>query len=437
MKTHTFKGGIHPLEMKELSNRNSIREAFPSSRTVTIPVTMGGAPNLPLVKVGDVVAKGQKIAASEKFMSAPVHSSVSGKVKKIQNCIVTGNLSVPCIVIEADDSGSTQFMKILDPFKCTREQSLERIREAGIVGMGGASFPTHVKLNPGDKKINYVLVNAAECEPYLTCDERTMIENTAELIDGLSIVLHLVGAKGIIALEDNKAYIFDAIEKAIVEKGFADDIKIKIVRTKYPQGSEKFIAESCLGVEIPSGKLPADAGVIISNVGTFCAISEAFRLGKPLIERSVTISGGAVQNPCNLKVPVGTIVADLAGEFFSVDENRVAKIISGGPMMGFAMADLNFPVAKGTSGITILTADETYICDESQCIGCGKCVRACPMHLNPVLMMRELESENLEKAKRFGLMDCIECGCCSFVCPANVRLVQRFRIGKSIVREKK
>ncbi|MGN0729862.1 electron transport complex subunit RsxC [Treponema sp.] len=436
MKTHTFKGGVFPLEMKELSNKCPIKEAFPSSGTVAIPVTMGGAPNTPLVKVGDSVAKGQKIASGEMFMSVPVHSSISGKVKKIQNCTVTGGMTAPCIIIEADGSDNVQFMEPLDPFACGRDEALARIKEAGIVGMGGASFPAHVKLNPPeDKEIDYVLVNAAECEPYLTCDERTMIETPERLIDGLAIVLNLAGAAGIIALEDNKAYIKPSLEKIIQEKGYADDMQVMLVKTKYPQGAEKFIISSCLGSEIPAGKLPADAGVIISNVGTLCAISDAFRLGKPLIERSLTISGGAVENPCNLRVPVGTLVCDLTPEYFTLKENAAAKIISGGPMMGFAMPDMNFPVAKGTGGITFLEKEETYLCDEEQCIGCGMCVSVCAMRLSPVLMVRELKTGCIDKAKKLGLMDCVECGCCAYICPANVRLVQRFRIGKSIVRE--
>ena len=459
MRAKTFKGGIHPKEYKELSNQCPVTPAFPASKTVTIPVTMGGAPNQPVVAVGDEVAKGQIIANGDGFMNCPVHSSVSGKVKKIQNCLVTGNGSAPCIIIEADDAGRESFLPVLDPFECSKEDALKRIREAGIVGMGGASFPAHVKLNPpADKIIDYVLINAAECEPYLTCDERTMLEQPSKVVDGLAIVLHIVnggkggpstgsgtaGAKGVIVLEDNKAYLMPELEKAIADSGRANQISVCLVQTKYPQGAEKFIVSAATGREIPSAKLPADAGCVISNVGTVCAISDAFRLGLPLIERSLTISGGAVEKPVNIRVPVGTIVSDLMPDVFKLKDsesteataNSAVKIISGGPMMGFAMASADFPVAKGTSGVTFLTEKETFLEEESQCISCGSCVAKCAMRLSPALIVRELKAGNLEKAKSFGLMDCIECGCCAFVCPAKVNLIQRIRLGKGLVRQK-
>ena len=267
MRTHTFKGGIYPEEMKELSSQCPVTDVFPSSRTVTIPVTMGGAPNTPLVKVGDSVKKGQLIAKSDAFMSAPVHASISGKVKKIQNCLVTGNQEVPCIVIESDGSAETDYMPPLDPFTCEAKDAVARIRDAGIVGMGGASFPTHVKLSPPpDKEITYVLLNAAECEPYLTVDERTLQEQADKVIDGLAIVLKITGALGIIALETNKAHVRPALEAEIQKKGYGDDMRVEMVKTKYPQGCEKNIVDALLGVEIPAGKLPADAGAIICNV---------------------------------------------------------------------------------------------------------------------------------------------------------------------------
>ncbi|MBO4320725.1 MAG: electron transport complex subunit RsxC [Treponema sp.] len=436
MKTHTFKGGIHPDEFKEMSSGCAISDVFPSTKTVTIPVTMGGAPNTPVVQVGDSVKRGQIIAKSDAFMSAPVHSSVSGKVKKIQTCLVTGNLELPCITIEADDSNETDFMPVLDPFTCSKEDALARIRDAGIVGMGGASFPAHVKLNPpSDKKIDFVLLNAAECEPYLTVDERTLQETPDKIVDGLRIVCHILGdCPALIVLENNKEYIVPVLEKAIQNAGVQKKIAVSLVKTKYPQGCEKNIVDAVLKVEVPSGKLPADAGAVICNVGTVCAISDAFRLGMPLIDRALTISGGAVEKPCNIRVPVGTLVGDLIPDVFKLKEGQTAKIVSGGPMMGFAMTNAQFPIAKGTSGITFLTKKETYLVDESQCISCGKCINACPMNLSPVLMVREIKAGNLDKAKKFGLMDCIECGCCSFMCPANVRLVQHFRLGKMQVR---
>lgn len=437
MKIHTFKGGIFPPEMKELANKCPIKDVFPSSKMVTIPVTMGGAPNLPCVAVGDLVSKGQIIANGDKFMNCPVHSSVSGKVKKIQNCIVTGNQETLCIVIEADEENRTQFMDVMDPFTCDIQDALKRIKEAGIVGMGGASFPAHVKLNPPeDKTIDYVLINAAECEPYLTCDERTMQEETKKFIDGIAVVLRIIGAKGIIALEENKNYIRPLLLQEIENQGYGDDISVCIVKTKYPQGSEKFIVASCLGIEIPSAKLPADAGVIVCNVGTVCAISDAFRLGKPLIERALTISGGAVENPVNIRVPIGTLVSDLIPEVFKIKENSCSKIISGGPMMGFAMASASFPVAKGTSGVTFLTENETFLGEEDQCISCANCANRCAMRLTPVMIIRELKAGNLDKARKFGLMDCIECGCCAFVCPAHINIVQRIRLGKALMRQK-
>ena len=448
MRAKTFRGGIHPKEYKELSNQCPITPAFPASKTVTIPVTMGGAPNQPLVAVGDQVAKGQIIANGDGFMNCPVHSSVSGKVKKIQNCLITGNGTAPCIIIEADDEGRESLLPVLNPFETTKEQALARIKEAGIVGMGGASFPAHVKLNPpADKIIDYVLINAAECEPYLTCDERTMLEGASKVIDGLAIVLHIVNggkdgvgqAKGIIVLEDNKAYLMPELEKAISDGAYGDKMSVCLVKTKYPQGAEKFIVSASTGREIPSAKLPADAGCVISNVGTVCAISDAFRLGMPLIERSLTISGGAVVKPVNIRVPVGTIVSDLMPNVFTLKTEGAGvpvKIISGGPMMGFAMASADFPVAKGTSGVTFLTEKETFLDEESQCISCGSCVAKCAMRLSPALIVRELKAGNIEKAKSFGLMDCIECGCCAFVCPAKVNLIQRIRLGKGIVRQK-
>ena len=435
MKTHSFKGGIHPLEYKGLTQNNPIERINPPSKTVCIPIPQGGAPISPIVAVGDIVAKGQKIASGDSYMSVPVHASVSGIVKKIENHLVTGNLEVPCIFIQSDDSDKVEYMNALDPFLCSKEDAIERIREAGIVGMGGAGFPTHVKFNPpAGKKINYVLANASECEPYLTIDERTIAEMPSKFIDGIAISMKITGAsQGIIVLENNKEHLIPVLQQAILSYSHGSAISICLCKTKYPQGSEKTITMAAIGKEIPAGGLPADIGCVISNVGTLCAISDAFREGKPLIERGLTISGGACVTPKNICVPIGTIIGDLIPSFVTLNDN-VAKIISGGPMMGFAMTNANFPVTKNTSGVLFLTKKETILVDESPCIGCGRCVDVCPCRLTPVMMVRELQAENYDEAKYYGLMDCIECGCCSFVCPSNIRLVQRFRIGKAFIR---
>jgi electron transport complex protein RnfC len=435
MKMYTFKGGIYPPEKKELSRDCPLTEAFPSTQTVTIPVTMGGAPNEPLVKPGDTVAKGQLIADSKAFISAPVHASVAGTVKKITLHMVTGNGEVPCIVIQCDGSDRTAYMPPLDPFTCDHNDAVRRVRDAGIVGMGGASFPTHVKLSPPPgTKIEYVLLNAAECEPYLTVDYRTMKEHPEKVIDGLAIVLRITGGHGIVALESNKADLAGSLRNEISRQKRGGDIDVRVVKTKYPQGCEKYLTLACVNREVPSGGLPAAVGCLIVNVGTACAISDAFRMGKPLIERSLTVSGEACATPKNLTVPIGTLVGDLIPETVTLKRGQVAKIISGGPMMGFAMTNADFPVAKGTSGVLFLEKAETYLCDESPCIGCGKCVEVCPLHLTPVMMVRTLKNGSYDRARKFGLMDCTECGCCAYICPAHVRLVQRFRMGKAVVR---
>ena len=439
----TFKGGIFPAEHKELSEGKKITSVFPASKMFYVPVTMGGAPNVPVVEVGQKVSRGQVIAKSDAFVSAPVHSPVSGSVKKIVSNLSTANTEVPCIVIQADEEGRVDFMPPLDPFSCSREEALARVKDAGICGMGGASFPTHVKLNPPkDCKIDFILLNAAECEPYLTVDEQTLDETPEKVLDGLLIVQKIVAGAAEsnsinvrIVLESNKARLVPKLEEAAKkvreEKGVS--IEIILVKTKYPQGAEKDIITAATGREVPAGKLPAAAGCVVCNVGTVCAISEAFREGKPLIERAFTVSGLGVKEPKNLYAPIGTLVSDLVGSEIQLQEN-VAKIISGGPMMGFSMQSAEFPVLKGTSGILFLTEIEIDVTDSSPCIGCGKCVEVCPMRLTPVMIVRSVQADSLADAKNYGLMDCFECGSCAYICPATVRLVQIIRLGKNMER---
>lgn len=435
MKLPTFKGGIHPPENKELSSAYAIEEAMPSTKTVVIPITQGGAPNVPCVSVGNSVAKGQIIADGTGAFSVPVHASIAGIVKKIEPRIVTGNTEALCIIIEADGTDRTSYLAPIDPYSCEKAAAIERIRQCGIVGMGGAAFPAHVKLNvPADKKIDCVIANAAECEPYLTIDSRTLVEETEKIVDGLAISLHLTGAKrAVIAVEDNKAYAVEHIKEVIAKSG-KSDISVQLLKTKYPQGGEKMIVKAVLGREIPSGKLPADAGCVIQNVGTLIAMSDAFRLGKPLIDRALTISGGCCETAKNLRVPVGTLIGDLIPEVIKLKPG-VKKIISGGPMMGFSMMNAQFPVQKNTSGVLFLSEKEVSLLAETPCIGCGNCVNACPCRLAPVLIMRSVKAGDLNAAVKYGLMDCNECGSCAYVCPAKVRLVQYFRLGKMKNRE--
>lgn len=439
----TFKGGIFPAEHKELSEGKKITSVFPASKMFYVPVTMGGAPNVPVVEVGQKVSRGQVIAKSDAFVSAPVHSPVSGTVKKIVSNLSTANTEVPCIVIQADEEGRVDFMPPLDPFSCSREEALARVKDAGICGMGGASFPTHVKLNPPkDCKIDFILLNAAECEPYLTVDEQTLDETPEKVLDGLLIVQKIVAGAAEsnsinvrIVLESNKAHLVPKLEEAAKkvreEKGVL--IEVILVKTKYPQGAEKDIITAATGREVPAGKLPAAAGCVVCNVGTVCAISEAFREGKPLIERAFTVSGLGVKEPKNISAPIGTLVSDLVGSEIQLQEN-VAKIISGGPMMGFSMQSAEFPILKGTSGILFLTESEIDVTDSSPCIGCGKCVEVCPMRLTPVMIVRSVQADSLADAKNYGLMDCFECGSCAYICPATVRLVQIIRLGKNMER---
>ncbi len=439
MTPQTFKGGIHPPERKDATKTLPIERLFPSTKTVWIPITQGGAPNKPLVQVGDSVARGQKIADTDAFISAPVHASVAGTVKKIENHLVAGNVDLPCIVIEADGTDRSDFLPPLDPFACGHDEAIARVRAAGLVGMGGASFPAHVKLNPPKgSKIDYMIANGAECEPYLTIDARTMEERADAIVDGVCIAMHITGApEGIIAIEDNKADLVPILEKAISSRSGASaafPVRVQLLKTKYPQGGEKMLISALVAREVPSGGLPSAAGCVVQNVGTLKALSEAFREGKPLIERALTISGGACETPKNVLVPVGTLIGDLIPGAVQL-RHGVAKILSGGPMMGIAMKSASFPVQKNTSGVLFLTAAETALVEESPCIGCGRCVSICSCRLNPVLIVRAVKGEDLASAKRYGLMDCVECGSCGFVCPARIKLVQRFRIGKQLVRE--
>jgi electron transport complex protein RnfC len=435
MPQKTFKGGAHPPEMKDRTSGLPI-EVLSGLSQVAIPVNQHfGSPIQPIVAVGDVVKRGQKIADAAGRMCAPVHASISGTVKKIEPRMQSTNQDGLCIYIEANGNGETDFLPALDGFSCSKDEALSRIREAGIVGMGGAGFPTHVKLAVS-KPIEYVIANGAECEPYLTIDERTMIERPGDVVEGLALTMRLVGApKGFLGVEDNKAHVVSGLKKAIAERGRGMDIQVFLLKTKYPQGGEKMLISAATGREVPSGGLPMDVGCVVQNLGTLVALVEAFNEGKPLIDRPFTVAGGACTKPKNLLVPIGTLISDLVQNgTLAVDEGDLARVIFGGPMMGTSLPSYAVPVQKNTSGVLLLSRAEALVFKEGSCIRCGRCMRACSCRLSPALLNAAIKAGDWDEAEAIGLLDCIECGTCSFVCPARVQLVQRFRVGKQTLR---
>ncbi len=438
MTIKTFKGGIHPPERKVATEGKAI-ERITLPKQVVIPINQHfGPPNRPLVKVGDTVKRGQKIADADAPLCVPVHASVAGVVKKLEPRLQSNNLDGLCVIIESTEVQEDAFLPPLDAFTCSKEEALARIREAGLVGMGGAAFPVHIKLNPPpNKKIDLVIANGAECEPYLTIDEATMIEDAEKIVEGLGIAMRIVGvSKGVIAMEDNKKRALDSLEAAVRAKSQGADIRIQLLKTKYPQGGEKMLIAALTGREVPSGGLPMDVGCIVQNVGTLRAISEAFTLGQPLIERGLTVSGGACDKARDIMAPIGSLMSELDDELFGADPEKIRKIVFGGPMMGVAVPHTNIPIQKNSSGVLLLNEKEAKAYQEGPCIRCGRCLRACACRLPPVLMNAALDARDFEGAAALGLMDCIECGACTFVCPARIQLVQRFRVGKQLLRAK-
>ena len=431
----TFKRGLK-LHTRKHTTEGKPVEQVPPPKQVAIPVNQHfGAPNKPLVNVGDKVIRGQKIAdgAAPGPMTVPVHASISGTVKKIEPRLQSNNTTGICIIIESEEKDySEEFMPPVDPYICSKEDALARIREAGIVGMGGAGFPTHVKLlPPPNKPIDIIIANGAECEPYLTTDEASLISRPHLLVKGLAIVMHITGVKkAIIGIEDNKKELIPLIERELRINEIEADISVGLCRTLYPQGGEKMLITALTGREVPSGGLPMDAGCIVQNVGTIIAIAEAFWPGKPVIDRDLTISGGACNTPKNIRAPIGMSIKDIPPEFMDIDYSKIAKIVFGGPMMGSAVHSLEVPIQKNTSGVILMTREETIAEEEGPCIRCCRCVRNCPCRLSPVIVNNSLEAQDYDYALKAGLLDCMECGSCSYVCPARIKLVQRFRVGK-------
>lgn len=429
----TFRGGIHPYEGKELSKDHPIEKYLPKGDLVYPLSQHIGAPSVPCVKKGDTVLAGQKIADAGGFVSVPLHASVSGTVKGIEKRLNATGSMVDCIVIENDQQyQETEFQEArLEDL--TKEEILNRIKEGGVVGMGGAGFPTHVKLAPKDpSKIEYILVNGAECEPYITSDYRRMIEEPEKVVKGLQVILTLFdSAKGYICIEDNKPDCIVKMKELVKD---IDRIEVKEMMTKYPQGGERTLIYAATGREINSTMLPADVGCVVDNVETVISVYKAVILGRPVNSRVVTVTGDGIKEPKNLLVLAGTDMSELVDAAGGL-KAKIAKAISGGPMMGFALYDLHVPCTKTTSAFLFLEHDAVSEAQEIQtaCINCGRCVSVCPGHVLPARLAKLAERGDMAGFEALDGMECCECGCCSYICPAKRPLTQSIKSMRKMV----
>ena len=432
MSTFT-RGGVHPQDKKELSKGRAI-EALPLPSVLVVPMSQHlGAPAKLIKAKGDAVVKGEKIGQAAGFVSADVHSPASGIITDVVQVRLANGAVCEAAVIKTDEIQPELFTKRYDWKSESPSDLLAVIRDMGIVGMGGATFPAHVKLAvPEGKKAEVLVINAVECEPYLTSDYRSVLERCDETLEGIMILRHILSApRVVIGIEANKMDAARLLEEHIARLSLP--VEVQPLKMKYPQGDEKQLLKAVTGKEVPSGGLPIDIGAVVCNIGTVYAVYEAAVFRKPLIERIVTVSGEAVREPKNLLVPVGARTCDLIAFCGGYSTDEPDKLISGGPMMGFAFADEETPVTKGTSGILALMAEAH---DQGVCVSCGKCVAHCPMGLMPNRMFRNIKYGRYQEAMDLGLMDCKECGCCAFICPAHLPLVQGFKLGKKMGRRK-
>lgn len=437
LKHATFSHGVHPADHKEGTRGMAIKR-LPFAPRLIVPLSQHvGAPAVPLVRVGQEVVRGEPIASADGFLSVPLHAPATGVIESIELMpTVRGNKS-PSIIIRVyqADNQAVEFGDECAPFQLDRVELINAIQQSGMVGLGGGAFPSHAKLKvPDDYSIDTLLVNGCECEPYLSTDHRIMLEHTPALMDGIKIIMHALGAeRAIIGIEDNKLDALEAVKKAIPDGA---PITARAVQTKYPQGAEKILLKTLLNREVPSGGHIFQVGACMHNVGTLAAIGQLLPKGQGLIERVITVAGPGIEKPGNYLVPLGTPIRFLL-EHLGFN-GTAAEVILGGPMMGQALASLDVPVVKGTSGLLVM--NEAFLNQPVRksypCIKCGECVNACPMHLNPKELGLLANKHQYDlMAERFNLNDCFECGCCSFVCPSSIPLVQQFRVAKAYNRE--
>lgn len=434
-----FKGGVHPSYFKELARDKPI-EDLPLPEKLILPLSQSiGAYPEPLVERGDEVKEGQKIAESSAFVSALLHSPVDGQVESIGSHPTFTGAMLPCITIKVSGSSNSEVKETFsgrDFEEISPDEVRRLVKEAGLVGLGGAAFPTHVKLSPPpDKPIDSVIINGCECEPFLNVDFRLMVEETEKLIDGFKLIMQVLNAaKGYVGIETNKPEAIKVVSKALEGK---PNMKVVPLDTKYPQGSEKHLIKAILGREVPSGGLPFEVGAYVQNVQTTIAISKAVRERKPLTERVITVSGPGVVEPKNLRVKLGTLASEVV-EFCGGLKENAAKVIFGGPMTGFALGDLKVPIVKGTSGIVVLTDD--LVVESSNplaCIRCGRCVEVCPVSIAPFAIANFTAFKMWEKVEEYDALDCIECGSCGFICPTRRPLVQLLKYAKAEILARK
>lgn len=425
----TFKGGVHIPEHKDLTKDKSIETAI-DPKVVYISLHQHvGAPCEAIVSVGDRVKVGQKIGDSKTFLSAPVHSSISGVVKGISKMYTPDGMKTDCVVIESDGLNEIhESVKPLENFdKLSKDEIINLIKDAGIVGLGGAGFPMHAKLvTADDSKIDTAILNGAECEPYITVDHRVMLEQPESIIEGLKIIMHCLDLEtGYIGIEDNKKDAIEALKSSIKE----DNIKVVSLKTKFPQGDSYRMVDAILDRKVPSGGRCKDVGTIVSNVSTALAVAELFKLGKPLYERTITVTGNGVKEPKNLKVKIGTTIKDIIEQCGGFN-GEPGKIIIGGPMTGLAQFSLDTPVIKETSAIIVLTPEESTHSETEPCIKCGRCLRVCPVSLQPLLLSAYSLKDMFEMTQEYHVEECIQCGACSFICPSKRPLTESIRHAK-------